>query len=160
MGLGAAMIQRSPWRYSIFSPLCEISKPRTPPMATSDLRDFRSCRCTVRLNSTPGANAGASTAYSTPGFPTCSDIYRRGGRGSARIRWSMLSKSIFTLIVCGFGGAAGFDSSFLSSGFWLLSSPFGLPVSGCLASGFFSSPFSSSLSGASGDGSSFESTSR
>src|SRR4029450_1545872 len=40
----------------------------------------------------------------------------------------MLSKSIFTLIVCGFGGAAGFDSSFLSSGFWLLSSPFGLPV--------------------------------
>ena len=47
IGFGAAIAQWSPCRYSIFSPLSDISKARTPPIATSVFALARSKRCTV-----------------------------------------------------------------------------------------------------------------
>ena len=70
-------------------------------------------------------------ARTTPAFPASMRAYLFGGSGSARMRWPMSARSIRT----GTGSEAAFFSSALAFSFFSCSS------------------FSSSLSGASGDGS-------
>src|SRR5260370_7755193 len=66
------MYQLSPCCVSIFSPLRETSKNRTPPAATSDLRVFRSKRCTTTCAGCPGTGNGSSSPPGTPPLPASS----------------------------------------------------------------------------------------
>ena len=135
----------------------ETSKKRTPDATTSVLRSFRR----VAVDSEAGGSARRGRwrleRERWPALPTCSATYRRAGSGSARMRWPIFSKSIFT----------SFDIARSPPADWLRRLPrrprppaASVSYHRHLLAAWPRLPFSSSLSGANGDGSVFASTTR
>ena len=145
-----------PARVSVFSPFAETSKKRTP-VATHIGTPLLADRGDARSIAGGAAGRRAAAPRARTGSRPCRPAGRRSSRagsGIARIRWLMLSQSIGPPApVTDAAGGRGFAGSSPRLRHRVASRP----ASRVLSSPGFAT-FSSSLSGANGDGSFFDST--